>query len=150
MRVDYSCTSDSSATAAPPVAAAASLAPQRVRRVAPVLALVCLVHSYVLRPSTTLQSLVQKLYSNRKSLSILSKKPGGCVFSTILFLQCLGYTVFVNRSDTKTGLYRTRLFTYIHTASNLIIVRNQKNCCRSSKFDMQCTKLKEQFIGCEL
>lgn len=55
MRVDYSCTSDSSATAAAAVpVAAASLAPQRVRRVAPVLALVCLVATSYVRPLHTI------------------------------------------------------------------------------------------------
>ena len=52
MRVDYSCTSDSSAmaVAVAPVAAA-SLAPQRV---APVLALVCLVATSYVRPLHTI------------------------------------------------------------------------------------------------
>ena len=57
MRVDYSCTSDSSATAAAAAApiAAASLAPRRVRRVAPVLALVCcLVATSYVRPLHTI------------------------------------------------------------------------------------------------
>ena len=54
MRVDYSCTSDSSAMAAAAPVAAASLAPQRVRRVAPVLALVCLVATSYVRPLHTI------------------------------------------------------------------------------------------------